>query len=159
MLVSQSCLSKIFASVCLSFVALLPAYAAEALLAPPGPGPGAADGIYVMTPLVSDGTVAAPFTDTNLKNPWGIAFHPNAFVWVANNGTATSTLYDGAGKPQTLVVTVPGVGASPGVPTGIVYNGSTGFVVTKNAGGPASRSGTRTSDGRPTQACATPSVS
>ena len=87
---------------------------------------------YAVTPLVSDGAVVAKFQDPSLKNPWGIAFNPTGFVWVANNGTATSTLYDGTGKPQSLVVKIPGANGMPGAPTGIVYSGSTGFVVTKN---------------------------
>ena len=87
---------------------------------------------YAITPLDSDGAVVARFNDPNLKNPWGVAFNPFGFVWVANNHTATSTLYDGNGTPQTLVVAVPGAGGAPGSPTGIVYNGSGSFVVTKN---------------------------
>jgi uncharacterized protein (TIGR03118 family) len=89
-------------------------------------------GAYSMRSLVSDGAVVSSFTDPNMKNGWGIAFNPNAFVWVANNGTGTSTLYDGSGKPQSLVVTIPGAGGSSGTPTGIVFNGSNDFVVTKN---------------------------
>lgn len=87
---------------------------------------------YAVTPLVSDGAVSASFQDPHLKNPWGIAFNPTGFVWVANNGTGTSTLYDGHGKPQQLVVTVPGAGGASGVPTGIVFSASASFVVTKN---------------------------
>ena len=45
--------------------------------------------------------------DPNLVNAWGIAFNPQGFVWVANNGTSTSTLYDGNGVPQSLVVAIP----------------------------------------------------
>jgi uncharacterized protein (TIGR03118 family) len=90
------------------------------------------DRFYAVTPLVSDAGVAARFTDPNLKNGWGVAFNPNGFVWVADNGSAVSTLYDGDGKPQTLVVTIPGAGGAAGKPTGIVFSGSTGFAVTKN---------------------------
>ncbi len=89
-------------------------------------------GAYLVTPLASDGAVVAAFNDPNLHNGWGIAFNPTAFVWVADNGTGKSTLYDGSGKPQSLVVTVPGAGGAPGAPTGIVFNGSSAFGVTKN---------------------------
>ena len=102
---------------------------------------------YAMTPLVSDGAVVAKFQDPNLKNPWGIAFNPTGFVWVANNGTATSTLYDGTGKPQSLVVKIPGANGAPGAPTGIVYSGSTGFIVTKNGLSGAGRFIFATEDG------------
>jgi uncharacterized protein (TIGR03118 family) len=79
--------------------------------------------------LVSDGNVAADFTDPNLANGWGVAFNPNGPVWVAANGTGKSTLYDGTGKPQPLVVTIPGVGGEDGTPTGIVFAGGNDFVV------------------------------
>src|SRR5579864_3730298 len=54
--------------------------------------------------LVSDGSIAADHTDPNLVNPWGVVFNPFGFVWVANNHSGTSTLYDGAGVAQSLVV-------------------------------------------------------
>ncbi len=44
--------------------------------------------------------------------------------------TGTSTLYDGAGNANPLIVTIPGVGGEEvGEPTGIVYSGGTDFVV------------------------------
>jgi len=79
--------------------------------------------------LVSDGNVAADFSDPNLVNGWGVAFNPNGPVWVAANHTGKSTLYDGTGKPQALVVTIPGVGGEDGAPTGIVFAGGNDFVV------------------------------
>lgn len=83
--------------------------------------------VYEQKNLVSDRAGAAANTDPKLVNAWGIAFNPNALVWVANTGTGTSTLYDGAGTPSTLVVTIPG-----GNPTGIVFNSSNDFVVGAN---------------------------
>ncbi len=82
---------------------------------------------YQQTNLVSDRAGFANNTDVNLKNPWGIAFNPNGFVWVANAATGTSTLYDGNGTPVPAlpVVKVPGANSSPGNPTGIVFNAST----------------------------------
>jgi uncharacterized protein (TIGR03118 family) len=71
--------------------------------------------------------------DPNLVNPWGLVFNPQGFVWVANNGTSTSTLYDGNGVPQSLVVAIPPPGGGgEGSPTGIVFNASPGFQVTQN---------------------------
>jgi uncharacterized protein (TIGR03118 family) len=88
---------------------------------------------YTTTALVSDGTTAANH-DANLVNAWGVAFNPTGYVWVANNGTGTSTLYDGAGAAQSLVVTLP-AGAAP---TGIIYNGSSDFSFSVGAlSGPA----------------------
>jgi uncharacterized protein (TIGR03118 family) len=68
--------------------------------------------------------------DDNLVNAWGIAFNPDAFVWVANNGTGTATLYDGNGEAQPLVVTIPGGGGEEGGPTGIVFNSTDDFQIT-----------------------------
>jgi uncharacterized protein (TIGR03118 family) len=85
---------------------------------------------YDVDVLVSDGSVPADFTDHNLKNPWGIAFNPFGFDWVANNHTGTSTLYDGHGNASPLIVSIPGVnGEEAGEPTGIVFSGGTDFVV------------------------------
>jgi uncharacterized protein (TIGR03118 family) len=78
---------------------------------------------YVVTNLVSDRPGEALVTDENLVNAWGLTAGPTTFWWSANNGTDTSTLYDGAGSPQPLVVGV------EGAPTGAVFNGGTGFVV------------------------------
>ena len=70
--------------------------------------------------------------DPNLVNAWGIAFNPQGFVWVANAGTSTSTLYDGNGVPQSLVVAIPPGAAGEAEPTGIVFNASPSFPVTQN---------------------------
>jgi uncharacterized protein (TIGR03118 family) len=102
-----------------------------------GDGGAGGGGGYAMTALVSDGT-ATPYTDSNLINGWGVAFNPQGYVWVANAGTRTSTLYDGNGVPQSLVVTIPGGAAGEAEPTGIVFNGSSDFVVTEGTvSGPA----------------------
>ncbi len=90
---------------------------------------------YAKTELVSNtaGGMALA-VDPNLVNPWGVVIPVGATApaWVANNGTWTSTLYDGKGvaQPQPgagqLVVTLSpnGAGMEFG-PTGIVYNAST----------------------------------
>src|SRR4051794_33307588 len=80
-------------------------------------------GAYVETPVVSDQPGVAPVTDPNLVNPWGLSFGPTTPLWVANNGTSTSTLYSTNPAPvqQPLVVkTQPG-------PTGTVFNDTTEF--------------------------------
>jgi uncharacterized protein (TIGR03118 family) len=92
--------------------------------------PATAAGLYTQRNLVSDGFVAADHTDPNLVNGWGVAFNPTAYVWVSAADGMVSTLYDGDGNPQSLVVQIP-TPDSPtgGNPTGIVYNGSAGFLV------------------------------
>jgi uncharacterized protein (TIGR03118 family) len=87
---------------------------------------------FTATALVSDGAVPAAHTDANLKNSWGIAFNPQGFVWVADNGTNLATLYDGNGVPQSLVVTIPAGQNGSASPTGIVFNGTQSFTVTEN---------------------------
>jgi uncharacterized protein (TIGR03118 family) len=94
---------------------------------------------YKQTNLVSDITGMAPTIDPNLKNPWGLTRSSSSPWWVANNNSGTSTLYDGKGNPfppkqngGPLVVTVPPPGFAPGTqsaPTGVVFNGSTDFLL------------------------------
>ena len=90
-------------------------------------------GTFKSTVLVSDGSVAAPHVDPNLQNGWGIAFGPTTPVWVSDNNTQKSSLYDGNGVVQSLVVTLPpAASGQPASPTGIVFNGTTDFAVTAN---------------------------
>jgi hypothetical protein len=67
----------------------------------------AVDGYYKVRNLVSDGTIPAAHVDPNLVNGWGVAFNPFGFVWVASADGAVSTLYDGNGVVQSLVVPFP----------------------------------------------------
>jgi uncharacterized protein (TIGR03118 family) len=89
--------------------------------------------LYQAHVLVSDGALPADHVDAKLINPWGVAFNPNAVVWLGDNGTGVSTLYDGNGVAQSLVVKIPpaAIGDGLGHPTGLVYNGSEDFVVSK----------------------------
>jgi uncharacterized protein (TIGR03118 family) len=93
---------------------------------------------FSFTSLVSDASGSSALTtDANLKNPWGVVFGPSTPVWVANNHSQTSTLYDGNGKPQPatpLIVNTAPTGAVTFDPTGIIFNASgTDFMV--SAGG------------------------
>src|SRR5262249_46389997 len=72
------------------------------------------------------------FTDAKL-NGWGLAFAPDGPFWVTDTNTGVSTVYDHQGKPLPLVVTIPAApGGTLGSPTGIVYNPTSDFVITKN---------------------------
>jgi len=111
-------------SLFLAAIALV--FVIPAVAAPP------ASNSYVVHNLVSDGTIPADHTDPHLVNAWGIARSGGSPWWVADNETAVSTLYNGSGTPQALVVSV------PGAPTGIVFNGGASFVVTNGTtSGPA----------------------
>src|SRR5438128_88262 len=80
---------------------------------------------YTQHNLVSDGAVPADLIDLSLVNAWGLVAGPTTPWWVANNGTATSTLYTVAGPQVAKVLTVP----VQNDPTGVVFNAGTGFVV------------------------------
>ena len=82
----------------------------------------------VQTNLVSDIPGLAVTTDPNLINPWGISNSATSPYWISDQGTAKSTLYNGAGTPTALVVTIPEI-SIPSGPTGTVNNGTTGFLV------------------------------
>jgi uncharacterized protein (TIGR03118 family) len=86
---------------------------------------------YTETDLTANrsGISAAPNTDPNLVNPWGLSRSSGSPWWVSDNGTGLSTLYDLAGVPQSLVVTIPPPKGQNGTaaPTGTVYNYTTSF--------------------------------
>jgi uncharacterized protein (TIGR03118 family) len=90
------------------------------------------------------GVVATTTTiDPNLQNPWGIAIGPGLPFWIADNNSNLSTLYSGTGQIETTEVTgsndigiaIPasaaGVQANP---TGQVYNGTGGFLISTSHG-------------------------
>jgi uncharacterized protein (TIGR03118 family) len=80
--------------------------------------------------LVSDITGKTKHTDPLLGNPWGLAYGPGGAFWISDESTGYSTLYDGSGNLQSLQVIVPPTsGTGLGMPTGIVYNGSTEFKI------------------------------
>ncbi len=88
------------------------------------------------TNLISDGAVSAPIIDSNLKNAWGLATGNvvNGILWIGNNGSGTSTLYDGgANSNQGPVVAIPAAhGAAGGAVTGVATNPSFGFTISEN---------------------------
>ena len=119
-----------------------------------GGSSGSAAGNQMVTPtsgfadtaLVSDktGVVATTTTiDANLSNPWGVAIAPGLPFWIADNNSNLSTLYSGTGAVETDSVTgsnevgiaIPASAAGvPANPTGQVYNGNGGFLISTGAG-------------------------
>jgi uncharacterized protein (TIGR03118 family) len=89
-------------------------------------------GGYAQVNLASDVPGVARVTDPNLVNPWGISLSPTGPFWFADNGSGVSDLLDGRGRPVPLVVTVPPTAQSSGTPTGTVFNGGPGFIVSEN---------------------------
>jgi uncharacterized protein (TIGR03118 family) len=77
---------------------------------------------------VSNQPNVAPVTDTALVNPWGMSASPGGNLWVANNGSNTSTTFAAGTFGLARTVNV------PGAPTGATFIGpSNGFDI--SAGG------------------------
>jgi uncharacterized protein (TIGR03118 family) len=89
---------------------------------------------YSWTNFQSDIAGAAQHTDPNLINPWGMAASANGVIWVSDNGTGLSTLYNQDGTARSLVVQIPTAARNRegSNPTGVVFNNTTFFHVTKN---------------------------
>ncbi len=82
-------------------------------------------GNVLQTNLVSDLPGVAQQTDPHLVNPWGISESATSPFWVSDNNAGVSTLYNTAGVPQALVVSIPAPGdplGASGTPTGTVFN-------------------------------------
>jgi len=98
---------------------------------------------FSVTNLVADNAAGnAMNVDANLVNPWGLSIPAgSAPAWIANNGTQTSTLYDGDGKSQPqpaasqlVVAFAAGAGGAAFNPSGVVSNSSgADFTVTAGA--------------------------
>jgi uncharacterized protein (TIGR03118 family) len=126
------------------FAAAVPAAAAIAVAVPGGSAlASGANNDFHQTNLISDlGNQGAQVVDKNLQNSWGLAFTPTSPLWVADNNSGVSTLYSiNAGGTKAakvnLTVTLPGGRASTNdgsSPTGLVFNPTSGFVVTTPAG-------------------------
>lgn len=85
---------------------------------------------YQLTNLVSNQVGKARHIDPLLVNAWGMVHAPGSPWWISDNGSGWSTLYNGNGVKQGLIVEVtPAPGNAVGSPTGIVFNGSSEFQV------------------------------
>jgi len=81
---------------------------------------------YHLTNLDSNQFGHAQADDPLIVNAWGLARGETSFWWLSDQGSGWSTLYNGAGVKQGLVVSVPAASGLPvGQPTGIVVNPST----------------------------------
>ena len=105
-----------------------------------------AAGGYQQRNLASDIPNLARQTNPVLTNPWGIAVAPEGPFWISDNGTGLASVLRGNGEPfpsqgSPLVVTIPPpAGATvTAAPTGVVFNGTSGFQVSQaGKSGPAS---------------------
>ena len=89
---------------------------------------------YSWTNFQSDIAGVAQHTDRNLVNPWGMAVSGNGTIWVSDNGAGVSTLYHQDGTALSLIVAIPPAKLTRGLgtPTGVVFNSTQFFHVTKN---------------------------
>ena len=111
---------KIACTICLSFAVLLFSSAALAQ--------------YQLKNLDSNQVGWAKYVDPLQVNGWGLAYGPGGPFWVSDQGSGWSTLYNGEGVKQSLIVSIPAYnGAGPGQPTGIVFNGTGEFPVGGNS--------------------------
>ena len=96
-------------------------------------------GEFAQRKLVADTPGAAELTDPDVVNAWALSFGPASSAWVSDAGTGKSTLYRGgvgssAVSKVPITVSVPG-----GVPTGQVFNGTDGFVISSGSASGAPR--------------------
>jgi uncharacterized protein (TIGR03118 family) len=88
---------------------------------------------YTVTNLVSSQAGQAKYQDPDLINAWGIAYAPTGALGVTDAGSGFTTFYNANGVKQSTVITIPAASSKHhGTPTGIVYNGSSGFQISQN---------------------------
>ncbi len=86
---------------------------------------------FVQTNLVANNaSYGASLVDANLVNGWGISFSSGGTPWVSAAFSGTSPVYTQAGAIARPAVAIPSpVAATGGLPTGQVFNGGTGFLL------------------------------
>jgi uncharacterized protein (TIGR03118 family) len=125
-------LLPIVALIVLALIIYIPSHQSSYATTLPGPTQ-----FYAQHNILSDGFIPADHTDPNLVNAWGLVAGPTTPWWIADNGTGKSTLFNIATGSIQAVFTVPGAGGAQGNPTGLVFNGGTGFVVNNGVGSPS----------------------
>src|SRR6185312_15003887 len=87
---------------------------------------------YSWTNFHSDIHGVTTSVDPNLVNSLGMAASSGGTIWVSDNGAGVSTLYAQNGTANPLVVTIPAKDKhKTGNPTGVVFNSTAFFKVTK----------------------------
>lgn len=84
---------------------------------------------YKVNKIVSNAPNDAKNQDSYLVDAWNIVIVDKNEMWVSNKGTAYLTNYDLSGEILSAPVKVPDVNALPALPTGLIRNESSGFVI------------------------------
>jgi len=126
--------TKLFVAMMALIVLALIIYMPNRLASHATPGPTQ---FYAQHNILSDGFIPADHTDSNVVNAWGLVAGPTTPWWIADNGTGKTTLFNIATNAIQATFTVPGAGGAQGNPTGVVFNGGTGFVVNNGVGAPS----------------------
>ena len=91
---------------------------------------GQTAGAYVVTNLVSDGSVAAAFTDPNFINPWAVSV--SGTWWMSAEGTGYNYAVQSTPTPGNIsfkIIVPPASGTGPGTPAGsVTTGGATGMI-------------------------------
>lgn len=84
---------------------------------------------YEQTNLVSDiPGFGAAIIDSTLVNPWGITEAPSGPIWISDNNSGLSPIYNSSGMTLRPPVIIPSPDSvAGGTPTGIVFNNTTDF--------------------------------
>lgn len=111
----------------LSLFAFIAALLLGKAVADTGTGFTETDLVSNLASLTDDNGIVhqALHVDPNLKNAWGLTTSATSPFWVSDNNNGTSTLYNTAGTPLSLVVSIPSPSdplGSAGAPTGVVFN-------------------------------------
>lgn len=83
--------------------------------------------------LVSNAPNVAHTQDPYLIDSWNIVIVNKNDMWVCNKGTAFLTNYDLAGNIISSPVKIPNVDSVPALPTGLIVNESSGFVISSGS--------------------------
>ncbi|HTL17084.1 MAG TPA: TIGR03118 family protein [Patescibacteria group bacterium] len=98
-------------------------------------GAASSNGQYIQRNLAGFQPGMGHFTDPKL-NGWGLAFAPDGPFCVADTATGVATFYLPSGMPLPMTITIPAAPGQPlgpvGTPTGIAYNSTSEFVISKN---------------------------
>src|ERR1700761_9533877 len=80
--------------------------------------------------IANNGSYGAGLVDPTLQNAWGLAWSPTGIAWVNAEADGVSEWYAGAGAIVRPPVLIPSpTDTMGGMPTGIVFNSTKGFVL------------------------------